>query len=459
MKTLSEHPTLQQASIVYDLDSPGVETLKTIGSTFFGNMSRHSHVHELSWLRIGEQHFLAKSEDVLLNINRPNVLDYTDFLGFCTSIFEVGEYFTPERTFRFPEEPEAKEVTFSANEVMGKIGVIRRLYDHTPLSTIEDTLIRQLFILYLSRKERLIELDGKVYDNVFNHRGRDILNEIIASILAKFLQVRIPNNFFATKSISYRTPSTPYGIDNHQGKLRFVLSELLTKDMNCQGLDVALTDARLHTRDASGFSLRFPGSLTNANPLGIRHFSDNSTSHHQARKNLILSQFTQYTDLIYSDFFDRLLGGWRDRKLQEYLLPQGKHGYIYTVDYGEILFPELEFEKDDPHYLCERERHIISFINYLDEVASLSRGDIYKTSIAQPVFLFTALPQNLFKRLISNIPAFFFQSHWDDRRYAYNPETLIDFFEYLKKAVREWLGHSDTTDSDRLYCSVERIFS
>jgi hypothetical protein len=459
MKTFSEHAALEQAGIVYDLDAPDVETLKTIESTFFGSMSRHSHVHELSWLKIGEQYYLAKSEDVFLNINRPNVLNYSDFQAFCSSIFEVGEYFTPERIFRFPEEPETNTVSFSANNVMGKIALIRSLSDHTPISSIEDNLIRQLFILYLSKKERLVELDGKIYDNVFNHRGRDILNEVIASIFAKFLQVKIPNNFFGIKSNCYRMQSTPRGINDHQARSRYVLSKLLTKDMNCQSLDMALNDTKLHASNGSGFSLRFPSALTNANPLGIRHFSENSTPEHLARKKLIQSQFVQYSDLIYSDFFDRLLGGWQDRKLQEYLLPQGQFGPIYTVDYGEILFPELEFERDDPHYLIKREQHITSFISFLEEVAGMASGNIYKATIAQPVFLFTALPHNLFRRLISKIPAFFFQSHWDDCRYAYNPDTLVDFFEHLKQAVREWLGYSNTTDSDRLYCVVERVFS
>ncbi|MEN8130937.1 MAG: hypothetical protein ABFS45_12240 [Pseudomonadota bacterium] len=459
MKPLSEHPAIEQVKYICNLDSPGVDIIKTIGSTFFAGLSRHSHVHELLWLKINDQHFLAKGEDVYLSISHPHVLDYTDFHSFSISLFELGDYSTPERTFRFPEEPEIKDIKFSENEVLGKIGTIRGIKDQSSISSIEDPLIRKLFVFYLSRKEKLIDINGKLHENVFNHRGRDILNEIIASSLAKFLQIKVPNNFFGIKSISYGLPLAGGASKIYQAGSRYVLSELLTKDLNCPSLDVVLGDVEQSGCVRSEFSFRSPNYLTNANPLGIRHFSRQSTPEHRKKKKLILDHLPHYPDLVYSDFFDRLLGGWKDRKLQEYLLPKGLYGPIYTVDYGEILFPELEFEKDDPHYRHQRDQHITAFLNYLDGVASLSGGNIYKTLIAQPVFLFTMLPRDLFKNLVSNIPSLYFSSHWDDTRYAYNPETLIDFFEHLKNSVKGWLGDSDEADPNHLYCTTERIFS
>ncbi|MCP4410666.1 MAG: hypothetical protein GY807_23585 [Gammaproteobacteria bacterium] len=459
MKPLSEHPAIEQLKTVYNLDSPGVDIIKTIGSTFFANLSRHSHVHELLWLKINDQHFLAKSEDVYLSMSHPHVLDYTDFYSFSISLFELGDYSTPERTFRFPEEPEIKDIIFSENEVLGKIGTIRDMKDQSSISSIQDPLIRKLFVFYLSRKEKLIDINGKPHENVFNHRGRDILNEVIASSLAKFLQIKVPNNFFGIKSMSYRLPLAGENSKIVQAVSRYVLSELLSKKLDCPSLDGVLGDVERSGYMGSEFSVRSPSCLTNANPLGIRHFSRQSTPEHLKKKKLILGNLPHYPDLVYSDFFDRLLGGWKDRKLQEYLLPKGPYGPIYTVDYGEILFPELEFEKDDPHYRHQRDQHITSFLNYLDGVASLAGGNIYKALIFQPVFLFTMLPRGLFKNLVSNIPSLYFSSHWDDMRYAYNPETLIDFFEYLKNAVKGWLVDSEEADPNHLYCTAERIFS
>ena len=459
IKPIAKHHAIDHIKKAIDLNSPQVEIQKKNASTYFGTQSRHSHVHELLLLKIGDRRFLAKGEDVLLRTNHPNVLDYSDFYSFTLSMFELGEYTTPIRTFYFPEEPEIKDVTFSESEILTRLHSIRRIKDHTSPSSIQDTLLRRLFILYLSRKERLLEIDGQLYENVFNHHGRDILNEVIASILAKLLNIKIPNNYFGIKSTVYRHPPGKDLLGRRRGQSRYVLSELLTKELNCPSLDVTLSHLFHRRHKRSDFSYRFPNHLTNANPLGIRHFTNKCFPEHQEKKNLILSCFPHFPDLIYSDFFDKLLGGWKDRKLQEYLLPQGQSGPIYTVDYGEILFPEIEFERDDPHYLIKRNSHIESFIEYLDTVAGLPQGNLYKKLIAHPLFMFMTLPQDLFRRLIDNVPPLYFQSHWDETRYSYNPKTLIDFFERINLSVSEWLEAPEKSDSNRLYCTIERLFS
>jgi hypothetical protein len=197
-----------QVETIVDLDQPGVELLKTDLSKFGVTNYPKCHVHDILILQIEGGLYYAKGEDVYLRVSSRYSLSYKNFLEFSLSLFQFDECSIPERRFCFLDEPEVAEVNFKRSMVQRQLSTIENITDDTRPSTIQDSELRELFIFYLSRKEKLVEKDGSVFDDVFNHHGRDVINEVLASVFGQLLGVPVPCNYFGFKRSQFNPAFT-----------------------------------------------------------------------------------------------------------------------------------------------------------------------------------------------------------------------------------------------------------
>ncbi len=148
-----------QIETVFDLDNPEIKLLKTDVSKYGVTNYPKCHVHEILILSIDGKLFYAKGEDVYLRISSRYALNYKNFLEFALSLFQFDDCSIPERSFCFLDEPDIAAVNFKRTLVQEQISAIKSITDETQPGTILDPKVRELFVFYLSRKERLVTKD------------------------------------------------------------------------------------------------------------------------------------------------------------------------------------------------------------------------------------------------------------------------------------------------------------
>ena len=416
---------VSQVELIFDLDRPGVELLKTDRSKYGVTNYPKCHVHDVFILNIDDVLFYAKGEDVYLKVSSRYSLSYNNFLEFALSIFQFDECSVPARKFCFVDEPDVAEVNFERDVVRRQLSAIKRITDDTRPGHILDSKIRELFIFYLSKKERLLAKDGSVYDDVFNHHGRDIVNEVLASVLGQLLGISVPRNYFGHKCSEFkRTCRNETHRAEHKHR-RYVVSKAVQEKHPSPFLVDVLNKKFRELNILWGLSLYREES----NPLGLQFFQNQGTSNPQDFGNLIIAQCTHHTDLILSDFLDHLLDGAKDRKPYDYLLPSGLHGPILTVDYGEILFAELMFDPFEPHYIEQKVARASAFKEYFRQIGELAPDNLYRKTIADLVLKIRDVDLHVVRRLVDAIPETFLQDNLEDGRYCYQTATVIDFLE------------------------------
>jgi len=416
---------INQVETIIDLDRPGIELLKTDRSKYGVTNYPKCHVHDILILSIDGNLFYAKGEDVYLRISSRYSLTYRNFLEFSLSLFQFDDCSVPERKFCFLDEPDVAEVNFEREVVQRQLSAIECMIDDTPPGNIQDPKLRELFIFYLSRKERLVERDGAVYDDVFNHHGRDVIHEVLASVVGQLLGIPVPRNYFGYKSsnfqLAFGNETHPGGPDHH----RYVLSRAVQDTHPTPFLVDVLNKKFKELNIIWGLSLYREES----NPLNLQFFQNKPSADSQDFGSLIIAQCSNCADLILSDFLDRLFGGWKDRKPYDYLLPQGLQGPIFTVDFGEILFPELMFDPFEPHYLAQREARASALKDYFRQIGALSPDNLYRKTIADLVLRVRKIDLHVISRLVSAIPEIFLLDHFQTGQYCYQTATIIDFLE------------------------------
>jgi len=422
-----------QVGTVIDLDRPGIELLKTDRSKYGVTNYPKCHIHDILILSIDDSLFYAKGEDVYLRTSSRYSLNYKNFLEFSLSLFQFDDCSISERKFCFLDEPDVAEVNFEREAVQRQLSAIECITDDTQPGDIQDPKLRELFIFYLSRKDRLVEKDGAVYDDVFNHHGRDVIHEVLASVFGQLLGIPVPRNYFGYKSSRFNLASsneTQYaGPDHH----RYVLSRAV-QDTHPTPFLVDVLNRKFRELNITwGLSLYREES----NPLNLQFFQNIESADSQDFGNLIIAQCTNYADLIRSDFLDRLFGGAKDRKPYDYLLPQGLQGPIFTVDFGEMLFPELMFDPFDPHYLAQKEARASALKDYFRQIGELAPDNLYRKTIAELVLKVRKIDLHIISRLVIVIPETFLLDHFESGQYCYQTATIIDFLENQFTIVME----------------------
>ncbi len=414
---------INQVEKVFDLDEPGIKLLKTDYSKYGVSNNHKCHVHDILILNIDDELFYAKGEDVYLRVSSGYSLNYRNFLEFSLSLFQFDDCVLQERRFCFLDDPDIAMVNFQRTLIQRQFALIESITDETRPGDIEDPDLRQLFVFYLSRKERLVSKDGTVYDDVFTHHGRDVIHEVLASVLGQLLEVPVPQNFFG-----YRTSRFIPVSNNEEHHLkpdfhRYVVSRAIHDTNPCPYLIDVLDKQFKELNIIWGLSLYREES----NPLNLRFFQQNRSRDPEDLGSLIMANCVNYADLIGSDFLDQLLGGTKDRKAYDYLLPGGLDGPIFTVDYGEILFPELAFDHGEAHYLEQKTVRTSNLIDYLRQVGELSPDNPYRRTIASLSNRCQKIDTGFIKRLVNAIPEKFFLDHSDSSQYCYQKATVIDF--------------------------------
>ena len=416
---------INQVETIIDLDRSGIELLKTDRSKYGVTNYPKCHIHDILILRIDGELFYAKGEDVYLRISSRYSLSYRNFLEFSLSLFQFDDCSVPQRKFCFLDEPDVAEVSFEREVVQRQLAAIESMTDDTPPGSIQDPKLRELFIFYLSRKEMLVESDGAVYDDVFNHHGRDVIHEVLASVFGQLLGIPVPRNYFGFKSSNFQSAygnETDHASSDHH---RYVLSRAV-QDTHPSPFLVDVLNKKFKELDIVwGLSLYREES----NPLSLQFFQRNDPADRQDFGNLIIDQCSHCTDLILSDFLDRLFGGWKDRKSYDYLLPQGLEGPIFTVDFGEILFPELMFDPLESHYLAQRETRALALKDYLRQIGELSPDSLYRKTIADLVLRVRKIDLHVISQLVGAIPETFLLDHFEKDQHCYQTATIIDFLE------------------------------
>lgn len=416
---------VNQVETIIDLDRPGIELLKTDRSKYGVTNYPKCHIHDILILCIDGSLFYAKGGNVYLRISSRYSLSYKNFLEFSLSLFQFDECTVPERKFCFLDEPEVAEVSFERGTVQRQLSDIECITDDTQPGNIQDPKLRELFIFYLSRKERLVEKDGAVFDNVFNHHGRDVIHEVLGSVFGQLLGVPVPRNYFGYKDTRFNlafSDEKQYAVPGHH---RYVLSRAIQDTHPSPYLVDVLNKKFRELNITWGLSL----FREESNPLNLQFFLNRETSDSQDFGNLIIAQCSNYADLILSDFLDQLFGAAKDRKPYDYLLPQGLQGPIFTVDFGEMLFPELMFDPFESHYLVQKEARASALRDYFRQVGELSPDNLYRKTIARLVPKLKKIDLHVISRLVFAIPERFLQDHFENGQYCYQPATIIDFLE------------------------------
>ena len=416
---------VSQVETIVNLDRPEIELVKIDRSKYGVTNYAKCHVHDVLILMISGELFYAKGEDVYLRVSSRHSFNYRNFLEFSLSLFQLDDCSVAERKFCFLDEPDIAEVSFDSMLVQRRLSTIESITDETQPSDIQDPKIRELFIFYLSRKERLVSKDGAVYDDVFNHHGRDVIHEVLASVLGQLLGIPVPRNYFGYKTSQFTKAFSNTAILTDQNHHRYVLSRAVHAKHPCPSLVDVLNKKFKEANIRWGLSLYRESS----NPLNLEYFQRDTASDSQDLGDLIVAECTYYTDLIRSDFLDRLLGGAKDRKPYDYLLPMGLQGRIFTLDFGEILFPELMFVSNEPHYTHQKTLREAKLKAYFRSVAELAPDNPYRSTVRDLVFSVRQLDLNIIARLVNAIPEKFLLDHFGSGRYCYQTATMIDFLQ------------------------------
>lgn len=441
----------------FNLDEKTVEVERICPSRYGTTDMFHNHVHDIMFLNIEGESYIGKPEDVYLDIKKGKSFDYASFRYFVESIFLVGEYNTPSRTFFFPDDPEIRDFEVKYSDIQPFNSLLPSIRDDTPPHDISDPLLRKVFVLYLHKKDQLIRYNGKTYENVFYHHGRDVINGVLASVFGRALNVKVPENYLGIKhTLLPEEKGNPYSSTDPE--IRYVVSKSLQLTSDFVSLDKVLVSLFKEKLGESGMERMIGFDWKDANPLKLDHFYMCTSKEDYIKGSLITDYVPAFEDLIISDFLDRFLMGSSDRKLSEFLLPKGVNGPVYTIDFGEILFPELEFDPHDLNYIQKKEESNEFFINYLEKIKTLPDDSLYKKVIAGRIIHLLLMRNDFFRCVINYIPPFFFKYHWDNSRHNYHPESIIDFFECRVQAVREWAGVKVYDSFVKLAATIRKKF-
>ncbi len=416
---------IDQVESIVDLDRPGVELQKIDQSKYGVTNYSKCHVHDVLVLKIDGKLFYAKGEDVYLRVSSRHSLNYRNFLEFSLSLFQFDDCSVPERKFCFLDEPDIAEVNFERMLVQRHLALIELITDDTRPADIPNPKIRELFIFYLSRKERLVSKDGAVYDDVFNHHGRDVIHEVLASVFGQLLGVPVPRNYFGYKTSQFKPAFADVpqqlGHDHH----RYVLSRAVHDKHPCPFLVEVLNKNFKESNVIWGLSL----FREESNPLNLHFFQNKTVNDSLDFGDLIMAECSNYADLIRSDFLDHILDGARDRKPYDYLLPMGLQGPIFTVDFGEILFPEMMFVSNEPHYIQQKAARAAKLKAYFERVGELVPDNPYRGTVRDLVSRVRQIDLDFIARLVNAIPEKFLLDHFASGRYCYQTATMIDFLQ------------------------------
>ncbi len=438
-----ENAVLASAGLVINLDENHPALLEESPSSLNTGTTRQPHVHEIQLFKLGSNYFFAKSEDVYLPLDWRTPLDFRSFARFAESFFTEGEAMVPVRTLPFDDDPEIAPITFRRDEVLKNVAYLTGLRDETGPELVEPDAVRALFVLYLARKERLLSVGSSLYENVFNHHGRDVLYEVLGSGLGRLLGVPAPRNLLGLRR--------DFGGTRLE---RYVLSRSLGGPHHPTTMETAV---RTCARDPENLpDFRF--AWHNANPLRLECYEQNGPCPFREIVSVLEKQFAFASDLIRSDALDRLLASETDRKFQEYLAPRGCPGRLYTVDFGESLFPEVQFAPDDPHYRTARENHGRRLREYLRRLLALPAGP-YRGHAGQVIGLFVLISPDFFDNWFSRIPADFFPYPDERARPALRPDTLADLFRFMRATLREELGLPEGGETAGASEHLNRLFA
>ncbi|MCP5484334.1 MAG: hypothetical protein H7A22_02285 [Spirochaetales bacterium] len=436
-----EHAILRSSARVIDLDESSFQITDVLPSDFGRGHLPNAHVHEILVAQSGASRFFCKGEDAYVPVDSRNGPDFRSFRSFVDTLFDEGEGTTPFREFFFEEEPEIAPVRFLRASVPDP-ELLRGIADETAADSIKDPELRKLFLYYLSRKERIVRIGDREFENAFSHHGRDVVTEFLASNLGHLLEVPVPRNFLGLRTLITGRKQKSRELASHL-RIRYVVSRALSTATLPPPLTSVL--ARIYREDLHDpdSARQFGVSQGEANPLRLEHSSwhgRDCTIDSADAACVLQTRFRRHADLIRSDVLDRLLFAGMDRKLDEYLVPFGQDGPIFTVDYGEVLFPELQFEVGDRHYEQRLEQHLRQVSEYVIVVHSLPAVSAYRLYALRTLALFILIAPGFFEQIINNIPPIFFRYHYEERRRSCLPETLIDCIQRVQATVAASLG-------------------
>jgi hypothetical protein len=437
------HLACARAKRVFDLEQSGIDIIR-VDKSGIGRGQSPYHAHDIVSLSRGKRYFVAKSEDVFLKLTDEQRRQYQSFGDFVQSLFDVDDGFTPVRVFRFEDDPEISSARFTRQDILAASAPIDHITDATPPSAIDNANIRQLFCIYIDRKSRLIVTDHDVYENTFNHHGRDVVTEFLASSLGYLLGCRIPRSFLGLGKAGYNS-GLQNAKFNNPPHTRYSVSVAIQGPRTPRSLlDYFVDYFRSHGDRESASWLRTGWHY--GNPLGI-HFFETEKPAHPVRNatmdqiaTVILHDFRYPDTLMSSDALDRLFGAQKDRKLDEYLIPFGNSGWIFTVDYGESFFPELAFAADDRHYIKTKAELLADLGRYVERILRLPPACYYRRMSGRVIGLFLLIPRSFFSTLIQAIPKRFFSYSYGSERLTINLMTLEDMLVAEHDELKRLLG-------------------
>lgn len=435
--TKKERSALEQLGCCFVLDIPEVKTFDVIRHRN-SEQPEGVFVHDLWLFEYQGERYLGKSEQVLESCRSLYAKDLRSFYHFALSLFYYGEETIPQNTFSFVDDPELPAVTFHISRVFERIETIKEIDDRIPISSISDPYVRKLFALYLMFKDNLFEYQGELYMEVFSRHGRDVVNEVLASALGRLAGILVPENCFGRYHPTDLKIKTAKGGKQTDLVERYVVSRMMCSDFPCPSLYDSLRQ-RLATDEKLEEELRplIDGQWHNGNPFSIE--KEDSGPRQRDLQGLIQEMCPHWSDLLLSDFWDHFLCGYRDRKLGEFFLPDGAAGPIVTVDYGEILSPELGLPVDEPHYQQKKKQMLQSFARYLAKIAQLPAGHPYKYYVQRPIARVLLLRSEFFVEMVEAIPELFLTYEWGQKRFCYERESLLDYFLSLVRLLSSWL--------------------
>ncbi len=388
-----------------------------------GDGSRH--VHPLMGTRRKGRRFLAKSADVFRRIGAPGTQDYRSFYLFVSSLFEDGEATLPVCTLRFPDQPEARERTYRRSEVLRDPELLRSLADTTPPHTIVDPSLRSLFVYYLSRKEAIISANEVDYENVFTHRGRDVILEVFASLLGRALGVRVPQNRIGVRTFEF-TRAGQAG--RFRRRMPYVLSALVAAKGNIR------LNAFLRSAGRVDLARALDLEMHRANPLSLEFFLEETVGARRETGAFLLESLPRARDLMRSDLLDVLLNAREDRSIQEFLLPRGESGPVYTVDYGESLFAELALDPEEPHFQRASRESLEWARRHFHRMRELPADNPYRLEGMALLGRLKALPGPFFREFFANLPELLLgntETTWG----SFRPEAAVAHLEALRETL------------------------
>ena len=395
------------------------------------NPDRGRHVHELVRAHRGARRWLAKSADVWRPLGSTGTGDYRSFHAFAESLFEEGDGTVPIRRIRHPDEPEIPDREFRSSLVHRNMEALASISDETPPREIEDADLRALFVLYRGRKERLILAQDREHENVFTHHGRDVILEVFSSLFGRALGVAVPQNRFGLRTFEFAQPGK-------QGRVRhrmpYALSAMIAPERCLNLLGFLRDSAHADLAHAMGWELH------SANPLSLQFFLGEVSGAREEAGRFLLEGLERAADLIRSDLLDVLLDAREDRSIEEFLLPRGGTGPVYTVDFGESLFPELALSPGEPHFLQASRAHCGRVVAHFRRAQALPEGNVYRRETGRMLARFLRLPDEFYLEFFSRIPDLLLGGEAEAGRYGLDVLSPPAHLAALRGALLKGLG-------------------